>query len=366
MSGEDGVRALRGSRARRLIALSALAVVAVVAILLAVAVSAAAFRLLSAGTAPEPSVPSGNGVLVSAVHDDGIVTWTLGDERARVIVPRPAAPTEWYALPRFSPDGTKLAFLRIANGSSGASIMVANADGTDLRALIDAEPGIRGFDWAPSSREIAYTADKDEGWAVFVVGIGPGERSRPIAQVDGQIAFLSSVLWHPAGEQLIVLKPSGGVFTVGRGGGAVTELVGGVVSDVGDMDASPDGRVLALTKSGRVHFMDLVTRVTERRDTFERSVQFSPDGRWLATTRKIDGGTRVFIRPPHATSDEAVGIGPVIEEDLWSQFSPDATTMIVGPVSDYSQAWRIDLASRAFEPIAWPGEPPVDWQPLRP
>jgi WD40 repeat protein len=346
---------------RLVVAMVALAVLAVAVLTLS---WPGLLQLPFAERGREAAEMPGNGVLVSAVSDQGVVTWTLGADHTRVVVP-PPDPPEFDARPRFSPDGTKIAFLRWVSDSSLASLMVVNVDGTNLRALTGAESTLRRFDWAPSSQEIAFTADTDGGWAAFVVGIGPWERPRSVAAFPGS-AFLSDVLWHPAGDQIIVHTPGDALVTVSRGGGQVVELVPGGPFGVGARDVSPDGRALAYTIVGGLHVMDLLTGVREGRigEGVERSVEFSPDGTWFATTQAVEGGTQVFVRPPDAAPDEAIGIGPVIEESLWSLFSPDGSRMIVG--DDSKNAWVVDVASGQFAPVVWPVEASADWQPVWP
>jgi hypothetical protein len=326
----------------------------------------AAVRLLASAAAPESGALPENGILVAADHEAGLTTWTLGEEEGQVIVP-PPNPPEFDVLPRFSPDGTRIAFVRLAADGASATLMVVNADGADLHPLSATEPGIAAYDWAPSNGELAYTVNTDDGWALKAVGIVPGDRPRTLAEFKGFNSFHSTVLWHSGGAQIIVVPPNGTIRSVGVPDGEVTEVSRGGEGNPGGAALSPDGRLLAWVRSGRVRVLDLLTRVEERSEPgqLEHGLRFSSDGRWLATIRKIGTDEQVFIRSPRGTFDDGTAIGPAVEESLWYLFSPDGTTMIAGPQSDFSQAWSVDLETQELNEIVWLGSPPADWQPIR-
>jgi dipeptidyl aminopeptidase/acylaminoacyl peptidase len=59
--------------------------------------------------------------------------------------------------PRYSPDGTRLAFLR-ASADGPAQLHVIPADGGDARALTDQRLGVSAFAWSPDGTALAYSA----------------------------------------------------------------------------------------------------------------------------------------------------------------------------------------------------------------
>ena len=76
--------------------------------------------------------------------------------------------------PRFSPDGTLLAFVRSPADGSG-QLHVMAADGGEAMQLTDQKLGISGWRWSPDSRRIAFTAAvADEGRYGTVANLGPG------------------------------------------------------------------------------------------------------------------------------------------------------------------------------------------------
>ncbi|MBX3103869.1 MAG: S9 family peptidase [Cryobacterium sp.] len=63
--------------------------------------------------------------------------------------------------PRFSPDGSLLAFLR-SDGENPPQLQVLRSSGGEPVALTDNKLGVGGFEWAPNSQSIAYLARTPE------------------------------------------------------------------------------------------------------------------------------------------------------------------------------------------------------------
>ena len=72
--------------------------------------------------------------------------------------------------PHFSPDGTQIAF-----EGHDDRIFVANADGTNLRALSE-EQGVELGGWSPDSKQILYSPPRGQWdiWLLFIVTVKPG------------------------------------------------------------------------------------------------------------------------------------------------------------------------------------------------
>lgn len=59
--------------------------------------------------------------------------------------------------PRFSPDGSRIAFLR-SDGESPAQLQVMDAGGGEALAVTEEKLGVGAFTWSPDGRRIVYTA----------------------------------------------------------------------------------------------------------------------------------------------------------------------------------------------------------------
>jgi dipeptidyl aminopeptidase/acylaminoacyl peptidase len=132
--------------------------------------------------------------------------------------------------PRFSPDGTHLAFVSDAEG--WPALWVADADGTNARAVLPesrehAEPawvcGQRSYAWSPDSAELTWCRN-EEGFGRLVIA-APGKRSarelskgwhRGLDWSAGRIACVRSGARTP--PQVVVLAANGsGRSTLARG-----------------------------------------------------------------------------------------------------------------------------------------------------
>ena len=157
----------------------------------------------------------------------------------------------------FSPDGKKIAFLRLRHPSAEeSSLMVAGADGSDPKALATFRlpEYVAGIfygapSWSPDSRHIATT--------VGVRG-GAGAESRArlalVGVEDGKVTTLADPGWEaaaqcgwlPDGRSLLVIarsgdQPSTQVWAVSYPGGEARK----VTNDLNDR------RIISLTADGR-------------------------------------------------------------------------------------------------------------------
>lgn len=80
--------------------------------------------------------------------------------------------------PKYSPDGTVLAFLRASQGGK-PQIFISDSRGGEARQLTDQKLGVSEFEWSPDSRRIVLTARvPEEGRYGTVDGI-PGNQEDP-------------------------------------------------------------------------------------------------------------------------------------------------------------------------------------------
>src|SRR5262245_24048423 len=97
--------------------------------------------------------PSGEIAFVSAPYSSPARVQVMSLETKSI---RTVGPDQALGLPAWSPDGQRLAFAAIVDG--GSSIYVVNADGTDGRYLVHAQPRNTGPVWSPDGLQLAYTA----------------------------------------------------------------------------------------------------------------------------------------------------------------------------------------------------------------
>lgn len=212
--------------------------------------------------------------------------------------PEPLARGDTY--PRFSPDGTELAFLRSDHGSS-RDVFVMPAEGGGPRKLTHGFTTCGGLDWAPDGASLVLSATwrgPYELWRVPADGsratLLPAKGHRPLHPAcgtgSGPLVFVDSVL--DTDLQLIPLGGAGAPQTVAPS----TRL------DLGGR-FSPDGRtVLFISERTGTRELWLFERATgETRQLTSiagdalRKARWSPDGRRVAVNVARDGWLQVVV-----------------------------------------------------------------------
>lgn len=273
----------------RAIAVAALALIALAAI------------LILAGGSRQPTLPApfgvaANGRIAWADGGGAIMTANLDGTNPTVVVAGPG-----NDRPQFSPDGTRLAYIRQA--SSGSELVVAAADGSDPVTLAS-DLGTIGVVWAPDSRSvviaqlstltrvdvradatpvvIATGVDGTYDWNVepamlfrppagdeiayirgnageerIVVAKADGTAPREILAPGGSLTYtnLWGLRWSPDGTQLLVMAtrtedPDSRVVVLNADGTGVRQVtdteIPGVIFSEGNAQWSPDGRSLVM------------------------------------------------------------------------------------------------------------------------
>lgn len=183
--------------------------------------------------------------------------WIWDGTKARALTSGPAD-----VAPRWSPDGTKLAFLRKEDGDEAKpQLALLDMGGGEAEVITDFPLGVSEVEWAPTGDRIAVVAAE---WIPELADLEPderkrqprrvtrfpyrfdnmgwvGDRRRHIHVVDtasGESRQLSDgdfdetgICWHPSGETIAFgsarherrgLEPASQVWTVPAGGGEIT------------------------------------------------------------------------------------------------------------------------------------------------
>ncbi len=192
--------------------------------------------LIQAGS--QPTVPDALGVA-----RNGLVAYGAGGDIVTVDPETGATATlvggtDDDAVPVFSHDGTRLAFVRTAAGEQ--HLFTINPDGSDLRQLTTEPMDIISHSWAPNDSELVFT----NGDLFVVAADGSGLRQLDLGTTGAQLAR-----WRPPDGQQIMFTDSGdnvSLFLVGRDGTGLAPIRlpdGSKVKD-GTIGWTPDGERL--------------------------------------------------------------------------------------------------------------------------
>jgi dipeptidyl aminopeptidase/acylaminoacyl peptidase len=270
----------------------------------------------------------------------------------------------------FSPDGSRLAFLRENDTETRRTLWVADADGSDARRLTEREFENWQFEWSADGQRIAIGGPDGASSAVAVVNTRSGA-SDVVPSTDVRA---SEVHWSPDGTIIYVSDVSGSgadasIFAVAVDGGPVTRVLrldgtgGGGTGPPVQFAVSPDGRYVAAGSDG-LHLVAIGSGEVRTHPDLSLVPTFSPDGRWLvAQTWMGDGVLRAFIGRVGEFPDGMRPLDPATEGSARAVFSPDSRYLLLLPL-DAPFAWLVDLEEDTTERLDWParGNQFVSWQ----
>jgi Tol biopolymer transport system component/DNA-binding winged helix-turn-helix (wHTH) protein len=286
------------------------------------ATSASGYYIVSAIGGPERQIakmsrsgsggldwfPDGKHLVVSQIPEgvraSPLLTLAVDTGEQHVLTVPPAGSVGDLS-PTISPDGKKLAFVRMT-GSGVADMYVMSLDGGHLRRLTSDGTRFGGISWMPDSREIIFSSARNGSyglWRVPVTGgtprlvIAGAERAfwPTVARQGDRLAYMSSSdsdsLWHTSitGPKTSPIRSGKRVITSSRrqydpqyspDGGKIAYSSNRSGSDeIWVSDA--DGRTaMQLTRLGRPH---------------TGSPHWSPDGTRIAFDSRPNGNPDIFV-----------------------------------------------------------------------
>jgi Tol biopolymer transport system component/imidazolonepropionase-like amidohydrolase len=216
-----------------------------------------------------------------------LYTLPIGGGDAKVLL----GGRDWDHMPRFSPDGSRLAFISDRDGNM--NVWIANADGSNLKQLTKERTNqMRSPLWTPDGLYvIAHKTGRDGGFFMYHrdggtgFKIGNANGAGPALSPDGRFLYYSA----------------GGIQRLDRSTGDTIRLTHGMGGGVRPV-VSPNGRYLAYGRqhdaTTALHLRDLQTgaervlvpRITPRASGNQDELPgyaFTPDGNSIVIT--IDG-----------------------------------------------------------------------------
>ena len=138
----------------------------------------------------------------------------------------------WYSGPRWSPDGTRLAFTDLGSGE----ILVINADGSGLNNVTRNSAYDRDPSWSPDGTRLAFVSSRESTTDafrldVFVADIN-GSNARHLTSL---VDYSSSPVWSPDGRQ-IIFSAGASLYVMNADGSSLVRLT---APPAGSFDGAP-------------------------------------------------------------------------------------------------------------------------------
>jgi Tol biopolymer transport system component len=171
---------------------------------------------LAGRLAGQPFVSARRGRLVFSARRSRGEIWALDTSGP----PRPLlAGTNWHAIPRYSPDGRRIAYMA-ARTDDSFEVWLADADGSNQSQLTRGPGWMQGSQrWSPDGRRIVFASHGENAhsdvWTIDVAGgpprrvpTGPLPATQPAWSPDGRLIYYRQD--RPDGSDIWRVPESGG------------------------------------------------------------------------------------------------------------------------------------------------------------
>ncbi|MBI3792939.1 MAG: PD40 domain-containing protein [Gemmatimonadetes bacterium] len=279
----------------------------------------------------------------------------------------------WDQQPRYSPDGTQIAFVSDRNGSK--NVWIANADGTRARALTKSERiNFSSPIWSSDGQYVIaartgqlWLFNKDGGTGTQLTGLRPEGAAAPAGGAPTPSHYGAA----PASDPRFLWVNVSGTVPPVLANGTHAGLAASVEEELEEQAARSNARRLGQYQVAQFDRETGRTLIrTHETDGAFRPVA-SPDGKWLVYAVRHDAREALKLRDI-ATGEERWLVmdvqrdnsqgGGVNDRDLYpaSAFTPDSKALIT---SYNGKIWRVEVPSGRVSAIPFSAD--VD-QPMGP
>ncbi|MGC2234622.1 MAG: protein kinase [Pyrinomonadaceae bacterium] len=229
--------------------------------------------------------------------------------------------------PKFSPDGSKAAFLRDADKL--INLWITGRNGADERQLTTGGiwfPGftlmpynraqVRDYSWSPDSASLIYCAKKDGLWNVFQIAADGASQPQRISDNTDENVWLSGPVFAPDGKRIAYTSSavkasadgkkttnlylfSGGNSALLFSSESVFKLIGWEESGKNLLIAMPEDKIAAKPTKIKLILVSAAgnnqTDLASIEAAYFNNIQLSPDGRRIAFAAHEDGKDNIRI-----------------------------------------------------------------------
>lgn len=328
------------------------------------------------------AAPGGRAIAYQAMRRTNIGSAVLNSRIFYQQLDGNARPVELAAdgfSPRWSPDGSYLAFMRLEGGVSG--IWITPASGGDPRRLTQGRVAFgefsllpltrnqsREYDWTPDNRYIIYSAMRDGLYNVWRVDTGTNQREEQLtSNTERGAVFLGPVV-SPGGESIAwtVLRPGGApkweiqvlsdgvvekryqsnepIRLLGWSHAGASLLVITAESSAQLSSTPTRARLIEVAARGAV-FSDGRT-INQFDSVYFLNVVLSPDRKSVAYVSQTNGSDAVFVAP--VAGGSARQLLESNERNVYISnlaFSPDEKTVFYGKQA----SWQVIASINNFK-----------------
>lgn len=269
------------------------------------------------------------------------------------------------SLPRFSPDGKMVAFVRRQNEWTGDLHVIDTAGGTPRRVTFDQQK-IVDLEWTPDSREILFVSNRTGGQRLWQVSLNSKSSPRPVHSVTGEV---QNFTLNPAGNEIAYIAPANDTVIEinplpSSGIRALIKLNSPSIPcriDATGYDHSPvfspNNRMIAFVsnQSGNeeVWVADVDCRNPRQISLFGHSrlgvPVWAPDGASLAVEVMIDGQSDIFEIPVEGRQPRRLTSSPFNERfPVWSG---DGQWILYTSFQEQPQIWKLSVNGVEIFPV---------------